>query len=590
MSQLIGYGTYSEVFLNKKNNAVKVYTSNLELETTAELNILFSLNSKYLVKGITAYISHDKFCIEMEKLTSFSKNYLLELSPIDIKKYIYELALGLEHLHSNNYIHLDITLKNCMFSNENAKLIDFGLSKKVIRNEKNEIEEIYSEHEYVTIVNRPYENFTGTDINLWSDKTDIWSLAVVFIHFLSRKSVEEIIKLEECEKYSYLLAKELAKSPKKYLNNILIDEFKNDQCIDLLLNMLNTKKERFDIKKVLNHDFFMTPFSLEIISQKPIFILEKNDYKNKYISKCISEIKNIIICSFPDENINLFFTSINLLIRYVYLKENINIIDIYNISYFCVILCAKLLYSIYELEDYDITFNDTNYYKYYYEIEILSKVGYIVEEKDNIFSGIKNIELAYMVYDNIFVNFDTEKYVNFELFKDFKCNINLHCTNINFKNFIDHKYKLKHKALEDILSLLKNEYNDEKLELLTLTYEIYHKFLGLIEHFKYDADDIAKTAFYAAYKFINQTWLPTLNVNNEILTIIENNAFYENVSYNNFTYLEQIQLFYNKIFKISIESSRKLFNNIDLEMTSVKYKMDTGKNKNCKIKNFFDFF
>lgn len=46
------------------------------------------------------------------------------------------LLTGLHHIHSNNVVHRDLKAENCLIdAQKKLKIIDFGLSKMVTRND-----------------------------------------------------------------------------------------------------------------------------------------------------------------------------------------------------------------------------------------------------------------------------------------------------------------------------------------------------------------------------------------------------------------------------------------------------------------------
>jgi serine/threonine protein kinase len=92
-----------------------------------------------------------------------------------------KVALGLECLHSHNYLHLDIKADNCLYRGDLESedsmvcLSDFGLS---IPCDSVEIP-VRSELKRITYDHRPPECFTNP--KMYSGAADIWSLAIFFL-------------------------------------------------------------------------------------------------------------------------------------------------------------------------------------------------------------------------------------------------------------------------------------------------------------------------------------------------------------------------------------------------------------------------
>ena len=66
----------------------------------------------------------------------FFDNEEIDFTEAKNKKFFCQILSAIEYLHKNKIVHRDIKLENILFDdNEDAKLIDFGLSKYIKNNE-----------------------------------------------------------------------------------------------------------------------------------------------------------------------------------------------------------------------------------------------------------------------------------------------------------------------------------------------------------------------------------------------------------------------------------------------------------------------
>ena len=96
---------------------------------------------------------------------------------------LYDIVLGVNYLHNNNYLHLDLKPMNILIFEDatnkrlKAKITDFGLSLGLEEDKK------YYPQELVTLTYRAPEILEG-NYN-YTVKSDIWSLGIIFLEVLS---------------------------------------------------------------------------------------------------------------------------------------------------------------------------------------------------------------------------------------------------------------------------------------------------------------------------------------------------------------------------------------------------------------------
>ena len=167
-----------------------------------------------------------------------NQNKLTEKKSLEI---IYQIGKGLQYLHHLGIVHRDLKPENIMLSNQSdnftVKIMDFGLSKVISRNET--MSEGYGTLSYAApeiLTRQPY-NF----------KVDIWSLGVILFAILSgslpfeSEKEENLIKMTIFDKVNFnqdiwnkysnkivdLITSCLQKNPEDRIN---IDEFLNTSC------------------------------------------------------------------------------------------------------------------------------------------------------------------------------------------------------------------------------------------------------------------------------------------------------------------------------------------------------------------------
>uniref|UniRef100_A0A8C9JXE6 non-specific serine/threonine protein kinase n=1 Tax=Panthera tigris altaica TaxID=74533 RepID=A0A8C9JXE6_PANTA len=152
--KVLGQGSFGKVFLVKKisgSDARQLYAMKVlkkatlkvrdRVRTKMERDILVEVNHPFIVKLHYAFQTEGKLYLILDFLrggdlfTRLSKEVIF--TEEDVKFYLAELALALDHLHSLGIIYRDLKPENILLDEEgHIKLTDFGLSKESIDHEK----------------------------------------------------------------------------------------------------------------------------------------------------------------------------------------------------------------------------------------------------------------------------------------------------------------------------------------------------------------------------------------------------------------------------------------------------------------------
>ncbi|KAJ8266973.1 hypothetical protein GJAV_G00136780 [Gymnothorax javanicus] len=151
--KVLGQGSFGKVFLVKKKtgpDAGQLYAMKVlkkatlkvrdRVRTKMERDILVEVNHPFIVKLHYAFQTEGKLYLILDFLrggdlfTRLSKEVMF--TEEDVKFYLAELALALDHLHSLGIIYRDLKPENILLDEQgHIKLTDFGLSKESIDHE-----------------------------------------------------------------------------------------------------------------------------------------------------------------------------------------------------------------------------------------------------------------------------------------------------------------------------------------------------------------------------------------------------------------------------------------------------------------------
>jgi len=140
----ISKGAFGRVFVVQKCNTGDIYAmkvlnkkelldKNQQRNARLEQNILARVNNPFVVKLYYSFQTRKKLFLVMEYINGGDLNSLLNnigcLDEEMAKRYVAEVVLALEYLHSHNIVHRDLKPDNLLLDHQgHIKLADFGLS------------------------------------------------------------------------------------------------------------------------------------------------------------------------------------------------------------------------------------------------------------------------------------------------------------------------------------------------------------------------------------------------------------------------------------------------------------------------------
>ena len=277
-SKPIGEGSYGVVSIVERRNKqyvlkrlVSKKDEESEFHNPVELDILFRLNSPHLLKGYDITVSGECDPKDVGLVTNYIDGDIVKdknkLTFKEKKKLMFDVAKGLKCLHDNHFLHLDIKLENILYtkSNMNGVLIDYGLTAFCPEGVSKGVE-LQSGWGSLAYTSPNIVKNYSKEMTRYTDKDDIWSLALTFCEFFADLFDDIYFDFEysgdkeqeaknQFKYFKYYMSK---KNINEYLNDIVFDKHKVPNSLkDLIKKMLDLdEKKRLDINGVINHPFF----------------------------------------------------------------------------------------------------------------------------------------------------------------------------------------------------------------------------------------------------------------------------------------------------------------------------------------------
>lgn len=270
------YGTILKVLnkTGKEKFALKVVPNKGgNIQNLLEI-ILYLTPCKYLLKCIDYKINKSHYEILMP-MAEGSLHKKLN-SKFNIKKLLYEIALGISFLHRHSIVHGDIKPSNILYFKEKdqytAKIIDFSLSALILTPESRINRKAYT------------EGFKPPEICVFESYTfasDIWALGRTFksINFTDNSKefvnlIDGMTKFDECERFNI---HQILQS--SYFENIRNDfkyEVQNEPRINIkkLMEILHMSEGKSISKIIKNMSRVRIPENIEYSEKEYLTIID----------------------------------------------------------------------------------------------------------------------------------------------------------------------------------------------------------------------------------------------------------------------------------------------------------------------------
>ena len=324
--RLLGKGAFGKVNLSlhiltgrlvaiKSINKTKITTERQKSKIQIETSIMKTLSkSDHIVKMFETYETQKHICIVMEYICAGDLlNYIRKRSKLNeqIAKYIFkQIILGIQYIHNHNIVHRDIKLDNILIDLDNKiKICDFGVSKRVINNDK--MFDHCGTPTYIApeiLRNKGYE---GYGVDVWSSGVVLYAMLSGTVPFkgnnlnqlhdvIMKGNYKDINNISN--EASHLLKCILEVDPKKRIsvNDILLHpwlidvDVDNFNCYNLFTNAerILLAKSNVDYRDIRNKDDMIENFNIRNLDTE-----EESENKNV-------NTKSLILAPFNSSYIN----------------------------------------------------------------------------------------------------------------------------------------------------------------------------------------------------------------------------------------------------------------------------------------------
>jgi serine/threonine protein kinase len=318
LMERIGSGHFGNVYKAKKPNgdifAVKIVRPE-ELKYI-ELDILTRLRSPYLIKSLDNGIVDTELgkgiAFELKE-NNISNLNVKKISYGQMKRIIMSCLYGIQCMHQNGFLHLDLSLENILYDIEDsgditAFIADFGFSVRCNNpyigiDAKSTTRKIYTPPEVLI------KRINKERIYHFNDKTDIWSMGIIILLLLGANFT--FVSSVNFYKMIENIDEDFIEEKIRMYNNNKMSPAEEMELKELLVNMLKLNPEKRISSKELKNCAFVKnnklPDSCILERPRELFYLP---YISPMTRKGIKMLEEKYLAMNKKNNLEEFFLAI----------------------------------------------------------------------------------------------------------------------------------------------------------------------------------------------------------------------------------------------------------------------------------------
>lgn len=324
--KIIGKGKFSKVLemVDIKGDKIAVKVIKPEDLNFVEIDLLSRIKSPYLVRSVSPIVK-DTYYGEGLVLELKEKNLLrFDISKISggqIKRIIMSLLYGLECMHKNNFLHLDIKPGNCLYDNKNGLytgyLSDFGFSMRC----DDAYQGIIKQNRIGTLKYFPYDILDKKSPYFYNDKSDIWSLGVTILIFLGFEIRLNFTPEEETSQKVKIIKQywngiDIDKEIENVVSRLNLSDLDKVDLLELLKNMLqkdtNLRISSKDFNKLRFYNSNTLENSCYLEKGKEFLYIP---YSSTNVLKGVNTLRNYFKSVYTGSKLEVYFLAVEIFIR-----------------------------------------------------------------------------------------------------------------------------------------------------------------------------------------------------------------------------------------------------------------------------------
>ncbi|KAK8895740.1 hypothetical protein M9Y10_013624 [Tritrichomonas musculus] len=302
LSKIIGGGFSSNVHLVRRKSDGKLFALKLMNKTKlvdsstiqrmiTERNILIQSNFPFITKIHGAFQTETFLVLVLEYVGGGDLQHHLDkgifFSPKQIKIYLAELVLALEHLHKMGIIFRDLKPSNILIAKDgNIKITDFGLAKNII--ESGKTKSLCGTHEYLA-PEMLLGNYYGFSVDWWALGVIAYRLICGILPFTNQNLSKLYDKIIDCK---YRIPHRIDPDQRDFISGLLkkdpndrlnIDQIKNHKYFsDVDWQKLYKKEYKLDFVPVMAEDDSAFNFDTSLFQKNQVDSYENFQIEDKF--------------------------------------------------------------------------------------------------------------------------------------------------------------------------------------------------------------------------------------------------------------------------------------------------------------------